>query len=301
MADLDLTPEPGEKSVVQIPDAEPPATPPERPAGRRRRWLLPIGVAVILGAIGVIAIGLLFARRDQPPTQPLNVVAPTRLTAVPGTFDVTLTWIQPPGGPAVDSYRVYRNGDLQIRLGGGARTYVDDQALPGEKYEYALEAFSGEMSSSRTSIEVTTARAPLSLARLAGTYDIRAKTTSERGYSKTYDRKRFSFRLQPRCDKGPCATRLRIEGFNDLKLSLSRAGARYRDSAEGVFDVRCGDKRSKSSVTVELKVVKAAAVHGDWRATRLVGKLTHAEVPQHGCVPAGATLSLHGSLARVAV
>jgi hypothetical protein len=69
-----------------------------------------------------------------------------------------------------------------------------------------------------------------------------------------------------------------------------------RASAGGRFTTECDDKPSSSTVTIELKVVKADSVGGDWRATRLAGRLIHSELAQGSCVPSAATLSFTARL-----
>jgi hypothetical protein len=49
-------------------------------------------------------------------------------------------------------------------------------------------------------------------------------------------------------------------------------------------------------VHLVLKIVKARAVGGVWRATSIEGTLTNSETPQFGCVSAKAVQTLKGRL-----
>jgi hypothetical protein len=80
-----------------------------------------------------------------------------------------------------------------------------------------------------------------------------------------------------------------------MRAGLARKGARYEGTASARL-IPCGGVLSTSTVTVALRVVKAAFVGGEWRAKRITGKLKHAESAQLGCVAAQATYRVRGRL-----
>ena len=56
-----------------------------------------------------------------------------------------------------------------------------------------------------------------------------------------------------------------------------------------------GAKRPANTMpaaTFSIRVVKAKAIDGDWRASKLVGTITQYDAPQLGCVTGRATISI---------
>jgi hypothetical protein len=268
----------------------------------RRRWLLPALAVVVLG--GILS-GLLVWQLDQPERPPTKlavarpeptVAAPIALIAEAKPFHVTLKWVQPSEGPAVSGYDVYRNGVLHTSRRSASTTFRDTDALPGQRYRYEIEAFSGSTRSERVAVRVITPKAPLGAARLEGTYDVRAKVESSYGIDDFPARPTFAWSLQPKCQRGSCPVTLRIRGFNDIRVSLARQAARYQGSDSGRFSLQCRGTQATSSVRIELNVEKADTVLGDWMATKLSGTLTQSDAAQLGCVASGATLSFTARL-----
>jgi fibronectin type 3 domain-containing protein len=64
---------------------------------------------------------------------------PQGLTATPGDSKVWLAWSPPASGPAIQGYRVYRDG---ILLGStAARQFTDSTAVNGQTYSYTVTAY----------------------------------------------------------------------------------------------------------------------------------------------------------------
>lgn len=282
------------------PSRSPPKTAtlePEPPAPRRRRWrlvaLVVIG-ALLVGAIGyVVAFVSLGGNGGRGRTAERNPFPPENLSAEAGRFEVTLSWSAPEG--TVEGYRVYRDDLFRGALPSSATSYVDE-AVPGEAYEYTVEAFAGSRISEPASITIRTERAPLKLARLEGTFRVATKVVSDTGYQ-NYAASRMSWRFKPKCADGACNVVWRDLSFKGLRTDLKQRGTNYRGEDSGAFNVSCGESTSVSDVTVSIKVTKARAVSGEWRVAKFVGTFTHTESAQGGCVTSSATLSIRGNLA----
>jgi hypothetical protein len=310
MSDVDVTPPTGPETSADGPPTivsthKPPVVvsrepqPLGPPTPRRPRWLL--RGALVGGVVFAIIIASTVLTRGTPPNGAgtlgwLEVAAPTGLRADAGMFEVTLRWIQPSGGPEVSGYDIYRDGAFQVHLDGTPTTFVDEEAVPAQRYEYEIEARSGRLSSDRASIHVQTSTPPLAMARLDGTYDVQAKTESNYGYSGYPEGRRFAFIFEPTCDAGACSTKVRIRDFEDLRTTLTRKGAAYEGFAMGRIGSRCEGAPRTSIVTIELEVARAEAVRGDWLATELVGTLSHVELPHFACSPSGGSMYVTVSL-----
>jgi hypothetical protein len=100
------------------------------------------------------------------------------------------------------------------------------------------------------------------------------KVVSSYGFQSFSAPDSYGFHFAPRCKAGACDELLGIEGPKVFRIRLTRTGARYAGSATGAFNVRCGSAHPVSTITVELRVRKAADVGGAWDATRFLGTLT---------------------------
>ncbi|HEX6208458.1 MAG TPA: hypothetical protein VF058_08900 [Actinomycetota bacterium] len=196
---------------------------------------------------------------------------------------MTLRWGAPSAGATADTYGVYRDGTLLENLEAGSSTFVDTTVLPEQEYEYLVRTLSKGVSSEDATVDVETPAAPLALARVAGTYDIRARTTSRSGYDDYPDQQTRAWSLKPRCKEGTCDVVWRDLAGKDQPIRLSRKGPSYRGSGSSRTFALCQGVPATSSVDVALTVEKAKVVKGRWIATRLTGTLHHAESAQLGC------------------
>jgi hypothetical protein len=275
------------------------APPPEPSNPGRPRWrtLVPVLiVGIVVGGIGVGA-ALVSLWRDTDPggqaTSEAIPLPPGALSAEAGRFEVTLTWSSP--GSPVQGYRVYRNDMFRATVTAPATSYVDD-AVPNQAYEYEVEAYQGSRTSDPASIAVHTDRAPLKLARLEGTFRVKAKVVSSSGYER-YRAPRMSWVLRPKFAEGACDVVWRLLRFKGVRTGLNRAGLSYRGHDSGEMNVSCGETPSVSDITVTIRVTRARAMLNEWRVSRFVGTLTHTESSQGGCVTSSATLSVRANLA----
>jgi hypothetical protein len=234
------------------------------------------------------------AATDAAPTV---IQPPTSLRAEPaGAFSVDLAWTAPTGEPEVERFTVYRDGAYVAAFSGAQLAYTDGRVSAGRTYDYEVVARAGDLVSEPATAEVTTPTPTLRAARLQGVFNVRTKLLSSHGYSKLGRAPIYGWRFRPRCPSGPCDVRWRDLQRASIRAVLDRHGGRYRGTYTGFFNALCSGSRTTSTVTIELKVTKARAVEGEWRATRLKGTLEQSEASQLGCVSSGATLTLRGRL-----
>ena len=277
--------------------------------GPQRRWIriaVPVAVALIVG----ILVAVLARPDDQsadaaegpttsssPSVEPLSPPENPRARAKP--FRIALTWSDEDPTDDNDGYEIRRNGTWVGDVEAGVTRFVDEGAIPGGNFTYEIrtQSLDGRYSEP-ISIEVSTPLPPRSAARVAGIFDVRADVTSSYGIS-GYEDVTFGWRLTPSCDDRACGFRL-SDTVNDITVVSKRKGGTYTAPFTGRLGISCGDAPVTSSGTVELRVKTAKVIGGEWRATRLVGTMSHSETAQLGCRSSGATLSLNAKLVRLA-
>jgi hypothetical protein len=94
------------------------------------------------------------------------------------------------------------------------------------------------------------------------------------------------------CDSGGGGGRDVV--MKNVHAVLKHKGKEYSGTYHGSFGITCGGTHSSSAVDVSFKVMKARALAGEWRATKLEGTVENSEVFQFGCV--SGTVSIKGSL-----
>ena len=218
------------------------------------------------------------------PSPAATIAAPAALAAEANPFKVALSWA---AVPDATGYGIERDG---VPIGSAtAARYVDDTALPDQRYEYGVVAEGPDAASDPALLEVATPRASPGLARLDGLFNVRMKERSHYGLTLGKGGKRFTaaWRFVPRCERGACAVRWTDRSTRGLAAELKRGGARYRGSVFGRFGGSCGGTITTATVTVDLRVVGARADGDEWIADELVGVLTSRSASQLGCVSAG--------------
>jgi hypothetical protein len=295
-------------------DQIPPALPAIDDSGQPKRRG-PKRIVVLVGAVVVVALiaavaavalsggGTTTAKKtsDQPsrtsPIPTLPLLAPVELSAKAAPFSVTLTWTQPTGGAEVIGYKVYRDGLMVGSVSSPSTTFEDSNVLPGASYTYGvLSRGAGVDESDPTSVQLTTPVPALSAARVSGNFDVRVKPTYQFGYSETFRSGTAGWNFEPKCSEGACSTVWRDINLDSIKFTLARKGVTYAGSGRGKFDITCGGVDQASKVTVQLKVVKATVIDGQWRAVRLTGKLTQREGAALGCRSSGADYRITANL-----
>ena len=220
--------------------------------------------------------------------------APTSFEAEANPFVIRLRWIPPIG--EVEEYNLYRDGNLVRTVGGTETSFTDDTVSPGKRYEYEIEAVSGDATSTRASVGAKTPTPALRQARLEGVFNVKVKEQSSYGYERNPGRVTMGWEFKPSCKSGPCKVRWQDTTYKGLKSTLTRKGRSYRGSDSATLNVRCGSTVTVSQVEVNFRVTKARAIGDEWRAIRFTGTMKRSEASQLGCVSSGGTYSISGKL-----
>jgi hypothetical protein len=226
---------------------------------------------------------------------PPKLLPPAGFSGAADGFSVVLSWSAPSGGAKIVGYEVRRDGSLLRSVSSDETTLTDTDVRPGKAYTYEIRARGKGAISEAVSTQVKIEVPPLSAARVEGDFGVSAKTLSKSGYS-SFAPSSFGWRFRPRCAEGACTVVWRDVFEKAIHAPLKRKRARYTGDYKGVFFIKCRGTRSISSVHLVLKVAKARAIGGVWRATKLAGTLTNSEASQFGCVSSRAVQSVKAKL-----
>jgi hypothetical protein len=259
--------------------------------GVRFRW-----VAILLVAIP-IPLACNSGGEESGPTSsaPTKVLPPDGFSASPDGFSVVLSWSAPTGSAKIVGYEVRRNGTPLEAVSADETTLTDFDVGPGHSYTYEIRSHGPSGFSDPLSTDAKIAVPPLRAARLEGNFGVKAKVVDQSGYA-TFEGSTFGWHFRPKCGKGPCNVTWRDVTDKHMHALLKREQARYSGSYTGLFLVKCEGTRSTSFVELSLKVVKARAIAGEWRATRLTGTLSSSESAQFGCVSSHAEQAVQAKL-----
>src|SRR6266508_3896266 len=273
-----------------LPQEVPPQHPPSRRWPRVLMGLL--GIAVVGG--GAVSAFALAGRAPTPSSAPSRapspsatrpmVLAPEQLAAEPEAFAVTLTWMQPLGGAEVETYDVFRDGQLVGSVDGPATTYTDTGVVPGTAYAYGVAARVSDFASLRALVQVETPVPPLKDARVEGTFNVKFRASAQTGFQSYTGSFNRGWVFKPTCDAAACDIRWTDVDTKSLKATLDRRGDTYRGEDSGDFNSVCGASPVTSDLAIVFHVTKAKVIDGAWRATRLVGTVEETEAAQLGCV-----------------
>jgi hypothetical protein len=253
-----------------------------------------VGVSVVSGGGGgsPVAVTTPPSSTGAPSPSPSPsppVAPPTGFTAKGKTvpFGVVLRW-SPPSGQDVGGYLIYR-GAVQIATVSSSDTsFTDSDVKPGKTYTYGIVARGPGLPSDRVSVEVKVPIPPLSAARLAGNFNAKLHSTSQYGYSGDVGDLTLGWNFKPKCAEGACDVTWKDLHFKELKSVLDRKGTNYSGSDSGKFFGQCSGVTGTSSVTLDLHVVKAKVIQGEWRATKLEGTFVESHPSFLGCTSGGA-------------
>jgi hypothetical protein len=291
-----------------LPPPPPEPTPESRPGSSgRSRFVLLVALAVVAVAGvagGMVALSGRGQKRASVPSPTISpelgaspTVAPPPLAAVSLVAEadslpigVRLSWLPPSGGTEVDGFRIYRGDQLVASLSGGATDYFDTDVTPGKQYTYSVESRSGTaLKSPRVSVEIEVPVPALKDAQVAGIFNVTLTPSSQYGYGNTLRKATTGWNLKSKCGTEACDVTLKVLQSKDLKVGLHRAGATYTGRVTDKFGTTCSGVAVVSTVTIKIRVVRAKAISGEWRATKLEGTLKQAEASQLGCGSSGVT------------
>lgn len=259
----------------------------------RSRWLM---ILFLVMPVPVAACDSGGEAETRGATTTVELLPPSGLTATADGFSVELDWSAPSGGAEVLGYEVRRGGSVLEVLSRTSTSLTDDDVRPGKEYTYEVRAQGKGKFSEPASAEVKIKVPPLTAARVEGDFNVIAKVVSKTGYSRFGQGTTFGWHFKPKCRAGACAVVWRDVFAKRFHAILKRKGGRYVGNYTGFFLVKCGGTNSTSSVDLDLKVKKARAIAGEWRATKLGGTLTSSEAPQFGCVAGRAVTSIKARL-----
>lgn len=220
---------------------------------------------------------------------------PSSFAAEPAPFEVVLTW-EPPTED-VERFELFRDGARLATQSGSASSYTDDDVVPGQVYDYQIASATDELVTTRVNVSTKTPVPPLRAARLEGTFNIATRFTSKTGYG-DYSRPSYGWRFVPRCREGPCNVAWRDIHDTGFRSRLERQGSRYRGTYTGEIGMECETAPMTTTIDVDLRVVAAEALDGEWIATRLRGTIDQTDAAQLGCRSGAATMAVRARLAR---
>jgi hypothetical protein len=210
------------------------------------------------------------------------------------SWQLTLTW-EAPEGAEVDHYEVRRNG-VTVDRDVETSVFLDDEVEPGARYRYQVVGIAsggGLVAAATTSIR--TAEPALSEARLEGRFVVRMLVERATGTGDPVRGGAIGFSFEPRCSTGPCSVRWDVQQAR-AEGTLRRRGAEYGARLRTPLFIRnCFDAVVDEALDVRLRVVRAAPLDDQWRATKIAGSIE--EVSSYrGCVTASIDWDVRGSL-----
>jgi hypothetical protein len=235
---------------------------------------------------------------ESSPTNTVSaeVLPPEGFSASPDGFSVVLSWSAPTNSARIVGYELSRDGRFLESIEPEGTTFTDFDVKPGRSYSYAMRSKGQGMTSEPVATDVKIRIPPIKAARLEGDFDVHAKVKSQTGYESFGGPTSFAWVFRAKCREGPCDVVWKDLIDKRIHARLNEKRGTYTGDYKGIYLSRCRGSRSISSVHLVLKIVKARAVGGVWRATRIEGTLTNSETPQFGCVSAKAVQTLKGRL-----
>ena len=209
-------------------------------------------------------------------------------------WELVLTWTAP-DGITIDHYEVRRNG-VTIDRDVTTATFSDVDVEPGARYRYAVVGVDADgVATGEATTSIRTDEPKLALARLEGSFVVRMVVDRASGTTDPVRGGDISFTFDPACRSGPCPVgwsvrRARTDG------TLRRDDAVYTAKLRTPLFIRnCHGDVVDEALVVRLRVSRAAALDGEWRATKIEGSIR--EISSYGgCLTATIDWNVHGSL-----
>lgn len=264
-----------------------------RSLGNRSFWCtLAITVPLLLAACDSGGGGSV---EGESKPAPKTLLPPAGFSATADGFSVHLSWSADPASAKIEGYEIRKNGHALTSPPESSTSYTDTEVRPGKKYAYEIRSKGVSATSEPVTDEVKIKTPPLADARLEGDFGVTTKIVSQSGYSQ-FERTDTGWRFKPKCRRGPCDVVWRDVLLDSVKAILKQDGKKYTGDYHGFFGVSCGGSHSSSSVDVSFTVVRARALAGEWRATKIEGTVDNSEVSQFGCISGRATVAVTGTL-----
>jgi hypothetical protein len=265
------------------------------------RWLAAGAVAALVVTACTGASGPGEGAPSVPTPTPLErlVVGEFAITepawrADGSNWALELSWTAPDGAD-IEHYEVRRNG-VSIGTEIGETAFVDETAQPGTRYRYEVTGIDPQgRVTDATEASIETGEPALRQARLAGAFVVQMRVLEASGTRKPIRGGGIYFSFDPRCRSGPCDVRWGVRRATTDGL-LRRRRATYAARLRTPLFVRnCFGDVVDERLDVRLRVTAAAAVGGQWRATRIRGSIV--EVSSYsGCVTAAIEWAVSGAL-----
>jgi hypothetical protein len=212
------------------------------------------------------------ARSMAPSPGALKVVKRT-------TTSIVLAWNPPASAPAPDQYLISQNG-APPRVVTGQTRFADRKLIPATGYRYTVAAKWGSRTSEASEPSTAKTKTPsLAAARLDGSMAIRTEVTG-RPSGSTWPEvgKKWTtlWFFRPKCDSGPCNVVASVQIDTDtapFTVTLTRQGKNYSGSTVEPLST-CRGTPLRDTVTVRVRVTKAAIMGGEWTASAVAGTLT---------------------------
>ena len=259
----------------------------------RRSLLCLLFVAVPLALAGCDSGGGGAEAESKP--APKTLLPPVGFSATADGFTVRLSWSPDPASAKIEAFEVTKNGRPLTEPPSSSTSYTDTRVKPGKTYAYEIRSRGVTNTSEPAADEVRIKTPSLKEARLEGDFGVSTRIVSQSGYS-SFERSDTGWRFNPKCRKGPCDVVWRDVLLDNVKATLKQDGKKYTGEYHGYFGVSCGGSHSSSSVEVTFTVVRARALAGEWRATKIQGTVDSSEVSQFGCISGRATVAVKGTL-----
>jgi len=257
------------------------------------RWLSFALVLVALVAFGGCDSGGGGSGESQ--AAPKSVLPPVGFSATADGFIVNLDWSAASGSAPIVGYEIQRNGKPFTSSSPSATSTTDEDVRPGKTYRYEIRAKGKASSSDWVADEVKIRVPPLRDARVEGDFGITSHEISHYGYAR-YETPSFGWQFKPKCRHGACDVVWRDVSLKNVHAVLNEKRGHYEGSYRGFFLSSCHGTHSISDVNMNFKVIKARAIAGEWRATKLEGKLENTEASQYGCIAGHAEVAFKGTL-----
>ena len=300
---------PPDRSTHARPGVEPPVPPPT--PRRSRATVVALAVTILVIAAGIPIAFVLGRSGDASPAAnaapPAGATSPTApgIPVVAGFTasarsggEVALSW-SIDSGSDITGYTIMRDGKIVKMASATDDGYRDFDVRPETTYAYTIQSFAdaGHSPESEAVVVATPPAPPVKAGRVAGSYVVHGKYTSE-NFSNYNVGDKFSsvwaFKALCAASKGACDTRTAAEGHRPGRLV--RKGASYSGPVTLDDQGTCGTTLLDEYLSISFKVTQSVFSDGIWTAKRLVGNIVMDSQHVSACLSGHATMSFTATL-----